>query len=62
MFAHELTHVIGLNRHPAQDAQVPDNDQDNLMWPLGGHHERAARISAPPSASGCGGDDSMETC
>jgi hypothetical protein len=36
-FAHELTHVIGGNRHPWDDPEVPDNDQDNLMWtPTGG--------------------------
>jgi hypothetical protein len=31
-FAHELTHVIGNNRHPEDDPQVPDDDDENLMW------------------------------
>jgi hypothetical protein len=33
MFAHELTHVVGPNAHPADDPDIADNDQDNLMWP-----------------------------
>jgi len=62
MFAHELTHVIGLNPHPANDPQVPDNDQDNLMWPTPG------QISFPPpdlrtvQRNRVRGDDSVETC
>ncbi|MGY1871974.1 hypothetical protein [Nocardia gipuzkoensis] len=36
MFAHELTHVIGLNPHPDEDDSVPDGDQNNLMWPTPG--------------------------
>jgi hypothetical protein len=42
MLAHELTHVIGGNPHPEDDPQVPDNDQDNLMWNTPG------RITHPP--------------
>jgi hypothetical protein len=62
MFGHELTHVIGLNPHPAQDGQVPDNDQDNLMWPTPG-----AITNLPPDLRNVQrnrvrGDDSMETC
>jgi hypothetical protein len=62
MFAHELTHVIGLNPHPAQDGQVPDDDQDNLMWPTPG-----AITNPPPDlrtvqAGRVRGDDSVETC
>lgn len=62
MFAHELTHVVGLNPHPGQDSQVPDNDQDNLMWPTPG-----AITNQPPDlrAVQCGrvrGDDSVEEC
>jgi hypothetical protein len=34
--AHELTHVVGLNAHPQNDPDIPDNDQDNLMWPAPG--------------------------
>jgi hypothetical protein len=36
MFAHELTHVVGLNPHPGDDPDIADNDQDNLMWPTPG--------------------------
>jgi hypothetical protein len=62
MFAHELTHVVGLNPHPAQDPLVADNDQDNLMWPTPG------QITNPPPdlrAVQCRriqSDDSVETC
>jgi hypothetical protein len=31
-FAHELTHVIGGNPHPGNDPEVPDDDDENLMW------------------------------
>jgi hypothetical protein len=62
MFAHELTHVIGLNPHPANDPNVPDNDQDNLMWPTPG-----AITNPPPDlrAVQCNrvrNDPGMETC
>lgn len=36
MFAHELTHVVGLNAHPGDDPDIADNNQDNLMWPTPG--------------------------
>jgi len=36
-FAHELTHVVGDNPHPGNDSQIPNNDNNNLMWtPTGG--------------------------
>lgn len=62
MFAHELTHVIGLNPHPAQDSQVADNDQDNLMWPTPG-----AITNPPPDlraiqSSRVLDDDGVESC
>jgi|SRR6266508_912989 hypothetical protein len=62
MFAHELTHVIGLNPHPNQDSQVPDNDQDNLMWPTPG-----AITNPPPDLRGAqcsriSNDDGLDSC
>ena len=61
-FAHELTHVIGLNPHPENDPDVPDNDQDNIMW-------RAPRTisNLPPDLRSvqCDrirDDDNTETC
>lgn len=33
VFAHEITHVVGLNPHPQYDPQVDNNDRDNIMWP-----------------------------
>jgi hypothetical protein len=36
MFAHEITHVVGLNAHTGEDPDIADNDQDNLMWPTPG--------------------------
>jgi hypothetical protein len=62
MFGHELTHVVGLNPHPANDAQVPDNDQDNLMWPTPG-----AITNPPPDLRTAQrdrvrGDDGVQSC
>jgi hypothetical protein len=62
MFAHELTHVIGLNPHPAQDDEVADNDQDNLMWPT-----PAAITNLPPDLRSAQrtrvrNDDSVQSC
>jgi hypothetical protein len=62
MLAHELTHVIGRNPHPQNDPQVPDNDQDNLMWPTPG-----AITNPPPDlrqvqCDRSGGDTDMESC
>jgi hypothetical protein len=62
MFAHELTHVIGLNPHPNRDPEVPDDDQDNLMWPTPG-----AITNPPPDLRDvqCGrinDDDGLESC
>lgn len=62
MFGHELTHVIGRNPHPQNDDQVPDNDQDNLMWPTPG-----AITNLPPDLrtvqrGRVRGDDSVGQC
>ena len=62
MFAHELTHVIGLNPHPANDPAVPPNDQDNLMWPTPG---AITNLPADLRTVQCGrvrGDQSVQTC
>jgi hypothetical protein len=61
-FGHELTHVIGLNPHPGQDPFVPNNDQDNLMWPIPG-----AITNPPPDLRAANrnrilGDPGMESC
>ncbi|MEZ4593229.1 MAG: hypothetical protein R3D55_19100 [Chloroflexota bacterium] len=61
-FGHELTHVIGLNPHPNQDPLVPDDDQDNLMWPAPG-----AITNPPPDLRQANrnrilGDPGMESC
>ena len=59
---HELTHVIGGNPHPENDPQIPDDDQDNLMWRTPG------LITDPPPdlrAVQCDrirGDGDMESC
>jgi len=62
MFGHELTHVVGLNPHPANDNQVPDTDQDNLMWPTPG-----AITNPPPDLrtvqrNRIRGDNAVESC
>lgn len=62
MFAHELTHVIGLNPHPNQDGQIPDNDTDNVMWQTPG-----AITNPPPDMRSVqcqrvSDDDGMESC
>lgn len=62
MFAHELTHVIGLNPHPANDPDVPDNDQDNLMWPTPGAITNLPADLRSAQCSRVRGDDSVETC
>lgn len=62
MFAHELTHVIGLNPHPAQDPDVPDNDQDNVMWPTPGAITNPPPDLRPVQCTRVQGDDSVETC
>lgn len=62
MFAHELTHVVGLNPHPAQDPQVPDNDRDNLMWPTPGAIANLPPDLRTPQRNRVRGDGSMETC
>jgi hypothetical protein len=62
MFAHELTHVIGLNPHPAQDPDVPDNDQDNVMWPTPGAITNPPPDLRPVQCTRVRGDNSVETC
>jgi len=62
MFAHELTHVIGLNPHPADDPNVPDNDQNNLMWPVPGVITNLPADLRPIQCSRVQGDNSIETC
>jgi hypothetical protein len=62
MFAHELTHVIGLNPHPANDPNVPDNDQDNLMWPTPGAITNLPPDLRPVQCARVQGDGSVETC
>jgi len=62
MFAHELTHVIGLNPHPADDPDVPDNDQDNVMWPTPGAITNPPPDLRPVQCSRVQGDASVETC
>ena len=62
MFAHELTHVIGLNPHPAGDPDVPDNDQDNLMWPTPGAITNLPADLRSVQCSRVQSDDSVETC
>jgi hypothetical protein len=64
-FAHELTHVVGGNPHPWNDPDIPDNDQDNLMWtPTGGQN---GITNLPPDlrAVQCNrimDDDTIERC
>jgi hypothetical protein len=62
MFAHELTHVIGLNPHPANDPDVPDNDQDNIMWPTPGAITNLPPDLRPVQCNRVQGDGSVETC
>jgi hypothetical protein len=62
MFGHELTHVIGLNPHPAQDPTVPDNDQDNLMWPTPGQITNLPPDLRSAQCQRLRGDGSIETC
>jgi hypothetical protein len=62
MFAHELTHVIGLNPHPANDPNVPDNDQDNLMWPTPGAITNLPADLRTVQCDRVQGDGSVETC
>jgi hypothetical protein len=61
-FAHELTHVIGGNPHPEFDPDVPDNDQDNLMWPNLGQITNLPPDLRPVQCSRVRGDESVETC
>ena len=62
MFVHELTHVVGLNPHPAEDPDVPDNDQDNVMWPTPGAITNLPPDLRPGQCSRVQGDASVETC
>ena len=67
VLAHELTHVIGDNPHPANDPDVPDTEQDNLMWPTLTGGPTVAITNLPPDlrAVQCQrvlGDNSIETC
>jgi hypothetical protein len=62
MFGHELTHVVGLNPHPAQDPFVRDDDQDNLMWPTPGQITNLPPDLRAVQSQRLRADDGMETC
>jgi hypothetical protein len=62
MFAHELTHVIGLNPHPAADPAVLDTDQDNLMWPTPRLITRLPADLRAAQRTRVLNDPGMETC
>jgi hypothetical protein len=62
VFPHELTHVIGNNPHPQNDAQVPDNDQDNLMWPAPGKITHLPPDLRSVQCDRIHGDSGLESC
>jgi hypothetical protein len=60
-FVHELTHVVGDNRHVADDPDVPDT-RDNLMWPNTGQITNAPPDLETVQCNRITGDQDMERC